>query len=192
MTFVSRGRLEDKQARACGWEKLPTRDGEREHFEHSIEWARQIFERTTQALDARTMRKTERNASNVRNGRLFVVPDSLAVASLPEGFLPNEIVPAQEHVVTSDLKRALSSGATAFPKSQILSDWNEGRFLASAECDGKWFGVSKVVLTMCTRRGNDALITDVPGPVVELLRVAYPGVVVVLGGYGEGGGNGVN
>ena len=96
------------------------------------------------------------------SARLFVVPVSRSVESLPEGFLPDGIVAAQEHCVTSDLKRALATGATAFPKSQIVNDRNEGRFLASAESDGKWFGVSKIILTVCTSQGKDALITDVP------------------------------
>jgi len=81
--------------------------------------------------------------------------------------------------LTSDLERALSSGATAFPKSQIVSDRNEGRFLASAEADGKWFGVSKIVLTVCTSRGKDALITDVPAAVLDVLRLTCPGLLVV-------------
>ena len=178
-TFVSRGRLEDKQARALGWQTLPRREGAREHFEHSVEWAGQIFERTMNALDARAIRKAEPNASNLPDRRLFVVPASQTVESLPEGVLPDGIVAAQEHCLTSDLKHAVSTGATAFPKSQIVNDRNEGRFLASAETDGKWFGVSKIVLTMCTSRGKDALITDVPASVLDVLRLTCPGLLVV-------------
>ena len=178
-TFVSRGRLEDKQARALGWQTLPRREGAREHFEHSVEWAGQIFERTMNALDARAMRQAEPNASKLPDGRLFVVPASQTVASLPDGFLPDGIVAAQEHCLTSDLKHAVATGATAFPKSQIVNDRNEGRFLASAETDGKWFGVSKIILTVCTSRGKDALITDVPAPVLDVLRLTCPGLLVV-------------
>ena len=108
-----------------------------------------------------------------------MVPASQTVDSLPEGFLPDGIVAAQEHCLTSDLKRAVSTGATAFPKSQIVNDRNEGRFLASAETDGKWFGVSKIILTVCTSRGKDALITDVPAPVLDVLRLTCPGLLVV-------------
>lgn len=85
--------------------------------------------------------------------------------------LQSAAVPANEHCVTSDVKRALSSGATAFPRSQILIDRNEGRFLASAEIDGKWFAVSKTVLTGILGQGHDAVASDVPGPVIDILTV---------------------
>jgi hypothetical protein len=110
---------------------------------------------------------------------LFVVEESRTLESAPDGFPPSGSVPAQEHCVTSDLPRALSSDATAFPRSQILSDRNEGRFLASAETSGKWFGVSKIVLTACTSQGQDALITDVPPLVVDVLRLTCPNLVVI-------------
>jgi hypothetical protein len=57
-TFVSRGSLEHKLTRAKGWERLPTREGEREHFEHSVEWAAEVFARMRTALDCRVMQKT--------------------------------------------------------------------------------------------------------------------------------------
>ena len=176
--FASRGRLEDKQARAGGWEKLPATEGEREHFTHSIEWGTRIFERTMSAVHARAMHAGDGNASDRRSARLFVVEESRPLESLPDG-LASGSVPAQEHCVTSDLQRALSSGATAFPRSQIVSDRNEARFLASAETGGKWFGVSKIVLTVCTSQGHDALITDVPPPVVDVLRLTCPELLVV-------------
>jgi hypothetical protein len=72
----------------------------------------------------------------------------------------------------SDLKRALSTGSTAFPKSQILSDRKEGRFLASVESEGKWFAVSKVLLTTCLCQGKDALIADVPAAAIDVLRLS--------------------
>jgi hypothetical protein len=173
--FDSGANQEDTRARADGWRTLPGRDAEREHFEHSIEWADQIFQRLMRALEARA----EPHASNLLTGRLFVVPQPFSLESLPAGFLPAGVVRAEEHSVTSDLTRAFSSGATAFPRSQVLTDRNEGRFLASAESDGKWFGVSKVVLTVCTSQGKDALITGVPPAVVEILRLTCPGLVTV-------------
>jgi len=95
--------------------------------------------------------------------------------------LPDGIVSAQEHCLTSDVNRALSNGTTAFPKSQILTDRNEGRLLASAEIEGKWFAVSKTILTQVTGRGFDALIVDVPDPVIEVLRVTCQELIVVVG-----------
>jgi hypothetical protein len=175
--FASRGSLDDKRARAKAWEALPTRHGERAHFAHSAEWAAQMHARLMTALRARSTSTTVANATDVTTGRLFVVPESVSVESLPDGLLPRGIVPAQEHCVTSDLTRALSSGATAFPRTQIVSDRNEARFLASAECDGTWFGISKVVLTVCASHGNDALLVDVPSPVIDVLRLTCPGLV---------------
>jgi hypothetical protein len=84
---------------------------------------------------------------------------------------------AQEHCVTSDVARALATGATAFPKSQILVDRNEARYLASVESGGKWFAISKVLLTACLARGEDAAIADVPPEALALLRLTCPGLV---------------
>ena len=136
-------------------------------MDYSPDWAAQMFDCTTGTLRGRARYKDRANASDVPTARLFV-------ESAPEG-----TVAAQEHCVTSDLQRALSTGATAFPKGQIVVDRNEGRFLASAESDGKWFGISKVVLTLCTSQGRDALVTGVPLPVVEALRLTCPGLVVI-------------
>ena len=86
---------------------------------------------------------------------------------------------AQEHVVTSDIQRALETGATAFPKSHLLADRQEGRYLASVEQDGKWFAVSKVVLTACLARGRDAVIAGVPASLVDRLRLTCPGLVTI-------------
>ena len=127
-----------------------------------------MFARTTDALSARARYKDRANASDVPDARLFVdaAPDGTALA--------------QEHCVTSDHAWALSSGATAFPRGQILIDRNEGRFLASAESGGKWFGIAKVVLTLFTSQGRDALVTGVPPPVVETLRLTCPGLVSLV------------
>jgi hypothetical protein len=162
--FAGRGNLDGERARA-------------KHFDHSVEWAERIFTRTTGALHARA-RKHEPNASDFANARLFAIPESDDYAPVQDGARPGGIVPAQEHFVTSDFKRALASGATAFPKGQIVTDRNEGRFLASAEVDGKWFAISKVILTMCTSQGKDALVTDVPPRVLDVLRLTCPGLVM--------------
>jgi hypothetical protein len=95
--------------------------------------------------------------------------------------LPDGIVSAQDHCVSSDVNRALAKGTSAFPRSQILADRNEGRFLGSADIDGKWFGVSKTILSEVIGRGFDALIVDVPEQIVAVLRVTCPGLIVVVG-----------
>jgi hypothetical protein len=154
--FASGGSIEHKRARAGGWT-----------VDYSDAWAAQMFDRATSALRARARYPDRPNASDVPAARLFI-------ESAPEGTLR-----AQEHCLTSDLQLALATGATAFPRGQIASDRNEGRFLASADVDGKWFGISKVILTVCTGRGRDALVTGVPPPVADRLRLTCPGLVVM-------------
>jgi hypothetical protein len=177
--FASRSRADHKRARAEGWRTRQTPERERNPVDYSDDWAARIFDRTMSALQARVRHADRANASDVADARLFVVPDR-ASGERPAGRgLPDGIVAAQEHCVTSDLQRALATGATAFPRGQIVTDRNEGRFLASAETDGKWFGISKVVLTLCTSQGQDALITGVPPAVVDLLRLTCPGLVAI-------------
>jgi hypothetical protein len=165
--FDGRGDLETKQALAHEWQQLPRKDGELEHFAHSIDWARQLFTRTMDALGA--------GNRDVPRGRLFVVPEFRSGVQAPAG-----AVAAQEHCITSNLQHALTTGATAFPKTQILLDRREGRYLASAEAEGRWFCVSKAILTACTSRGQDALITGVPAAVVDGLRLTCADIVEVL------------
>jgi hypothetical protein len=139
-----------------------------------------MFTRTVEALEARTARPTEANASTIPQARFFVVPRGVAADSLPSSALPAGIVSGQEHCLTSDFARARATGATAFSRARLSADRAEGRFLASAESDGVWFGVSKVALTVCTIQGQDALLTDVPSPVIDVLRLVCPEHLVVL------------
>ena len=158
--FDSRSRLENKLARANGWRALPIREGEQEHFDHSFEWADVMFGRLTSALGGRAVQKA---------GRLLVAPHGTPT--------PAGVVPVPELCFTSDLQAAGASGATPLPKSEMIAHRREGRFLASVESDGVWFGVSKIILTMFLAQGRDALIAGVPPPVVEVLRLTCPGLV---------------
>ena len=162
--FASSGSLEHKRARVEGWTARQAERGTGDPLDYSAGWAAEMFERTMSALGARAVggRPMRRD---VADARLFL-------DSAPDG-----AVRAQEHCVTSDLQRALATGATAFPKGQIVRDRNEGRFLASANEDGKWFGISKVILTLCTSQGHDALLIGVPPSVVDTLRLTCPGLV---------------
>ena len=177
-TFASRDSLENKRARAESWKTLQEQGGVRNPVDYSDGWAAQMFDRTMSALGARAEHKDRANASEVRDARLLVVPERQTDEPPPGRSMPDGIVLAQEHCLTSDLQRALSTGATALPRGQIVTDRNEGRFLASAESNGKWFGISKVVLTLCTSQGKDALLTGVPPSVVDTLRLTCPRLVV--------------
>src|SRR4029450_6273256 len=117
------------------------------------------FRRLVAALDRRAMHGDSPNASGFHSARVLAVQDGHSEQRAIAGH--SEMIRAQEHCVTSDLKRALATGSTAFPRSQIFSRRKEGRLLASVESEGKWFAVSKVLLTTCLCQGKDALIVDV-------------------------------
>jgi hypothetical protein len=80
--FVSQGALDRKLARAEAWQALPRREGEREHFDHSPEWARQMFGRLMDALAARALRPFQPNVSSVSTARLVVAPGDRALLCL--------------------------------------------------------------------------------------------------------------
>ena len=125
-------------------------------------------------------RRTERFELSARR-RLYVVPRGVAtrVATRWRAAQP-AIVSAQEHCLTSDVTRARMTGATALPADRLSADRAEGRLLACAHSDGAWFGVSKVPLTLCTSQGKDALMTDVPSAVIDVLRLVCPELLVVI------------
>jgi hypothetical protein len=172
------GSLENKRARADGWKTLDEKERVRNPVDYSGAWAAQMFDRTMTALRARVEHPHRANASAIRDARLYVIAETDTSEPPSSLSLPDGIAPAQEHCLSSDLQRALATGGTAFPRGQIVNDRNEGRFLASAQSGGKWFGISKVVLTVCTSQGTDALLTGVPPPVVDALHLTCPGLVV--------------
>jgi hypothetical protein len=173
--FRSRGELNAKSAWAQVWAELPRRKGERDHFYYSTEFAAQNFARLMAALDARASRKTELNTSGAADAQIYISTES---GTPQDGALPAGAVMVNEHCYTSDAGRAAASGMTAMARSQILLDRNEGRYLASAECGGEWFAVSKVILTLFTSRGADVMICGVPAEISEILRMTCPGLIV--------------
>jgi hypothetical protein len=82
--------------------------------------------------------------------------------------------------LTSDSARAGETGATALSKSRLSNDRAEGHFLGSQDEGGSWFGVSKAPLTTCTSRGKDAVVTDVPQAVIDVLRLVCQELLVVV------------
>ena len=178
--FLSRGRLDEKRAQAHEWERLPKGDGEDAPFEHSTGWGAQMGARLVAGLEARAASPTEPNASGVRKSSLYIVPRGVALDSIPDGAFPAEIVQAQEHCLTSDVTRARLTGATALPADRLSADRAEGRLLACTLFEGAWFGISKVPLTLCTSQGKDALMTDVPSAVIDVLHLVCPELLVVI------------
>jgi hypothetical protein len=90
------------------------------------------------------------NASGVHSARVFAVQEGHSEQRDIAG--QSEMIRAQEHCVTSDLK---------------------------VESEGKWFAVSKVLLTTCLCQGKDALIVDVPPTVIDVLRLTCPDVLEI-------------
>jgi hypothetical protein len=153
--FESRRDLDVKLARARVWSALPRRAGERQACAHSEDVAASRLAQVMAALDARAARPNVLNASSHREARIYV-SEGPAPADVPAG-----VVAADEYCET---------GGT-------LADRHEGRFLASVEVDGAWFGVSKAVLTRFTSEGRDALITNVPPQAIDVLRLTCPGLI---------------
>ena len=175
--FAGRGHEEHQLARAHGWQRLPQRTGEREHFVHSPEWAAATFARLTHALEMRASRPTSMNASEHPDGKLFVVEGRLTGEPPRDGVLSIDTAPAQEYCLTSDLARALAGAGIAQSHDEMITERTEGRFLASAETDGKWFGVSKLVLTMVLGQGRHARIAGAPPEIIEVLRLTCPALL---------------
>ena len=136
--------------------------------------------RLAAGLEARAASHTEPNASSVRKSSFYVVPRGVTLDSISNGVLPAGIVLAQEHCLTSDGTRAGITGATSLPAGRLSADRAEGRLLACTLSEGAWFGISKVPLTVCTSQGKDALITDVPSAVIDVLRLVCPELLVVI------------
>ncbi|HEY6466331.1 MAG TPA: hypothetical protein VIY69_10095 [Candidatus Acidoferrales bacterium] len=177
--FASRERLESKLALSKALAALPKRPGEQDHFYHSAKFAAQIFARLVAALDERSIRRSDANASSHPDAHIYVSMESEQTAH-SHARLPAGIVSPNEYCFTSNTDRTSSTGWPALPITQILLDRNEGRYLASAECDGEWFAVSKFILTLFICQGTDVLLSDVPPRLIENLLVTCPGLIVPI------------
>ena len=175
--FGSRENIDLKLARAKALAALPKRPGEQDHFYHSGEFAAQVFARLIAALDARMRRTAEANTSPHRDARIHVSAESEEVARSRAG-LTAEVASANEYCFTSKVSGAPSEGWAQLSLSQIATDRNEGRYLASVECDGAWFAISKFILTLFICRGIDVLLSSVPTKLIEILLLTCPGLIV--------------
>jgi hypothetical protein len=137
-------------------------------IEWSMEWAMDVFRHVRGALEARASHPGQSNASSVPSASIVVNLETAAVAG------------GQPYCITSDVARAVATGATAFPRGQIISDREEGRFLASVEVDGRWWGVSKAVLTERLAQGREAHLA-VPDAVSRILSLTCPALVRTAG-----------
>jgi hypothetical protein len=139
-------------------------------------WAQETFARTLASLERRAQNRSRANASGTRSAQIRLLSaDDPAPAN------------AQEYCVTSDVTLALGTGATAFPRGQIAVDREEGRFLASADTNGRWFGVSKIVLSERIARGEDAVLKGVPQGVQDILRLTCPVLIRATPQHGPDG-----
>jgi hypothetical protein len=175
--FISGGQVTDKLTRSRGWQRLPRRAGENEHFDYSTEIADQTLTWLLTALEARATRPHEANASPRLSSRVFVTSAS-AVDHSTTRTVPERVTAADDYRLESDPARASQTDATAWPTTQLLTDRVEGRLLASAEVDGAWTGISKILLTRLTGQATDASITHVPRDVIDVLELTCPGLVV--------------
>jgi hypothetical protein len=185
--FVTHVRHDDKLARVRGWQRLPRRPGEREHVEYSAEFADRIFAWLLDALDQRAARPGAANASRRPSSRLFVTTGSArrrhanadAGVGAPFESDPAEAAtPADDYRLDTNPTRAGATGGVAWSAVQMRTDRLEGRLLASAEIDGAWTGISKMLLTRLTGQGADALLTHTARAVIDVLHLACPGLVV--------------
>jgi len=176
-TFASRGSLELKLVRAEALAALPKRAGEQDHFLHSAAFAAQISARLIAALDARSMRKPDANASQHLGARIYVSAESEQIARSSAG-LTSDVASANEYCFASSLSRNRRKGWASLSVEQILTDRNEGRYLASAECDGEWCAISKFILTLFICQGRDVLLSDVPTNLIEMLGLTCHGFIV--------------
>ena len=93
---------------------MPKGEGERDPFEYSPEWARQMFARMLTALDARAASGTALNAASTRESRLYVLPRGVDLESLGEGAVPAGIISAQEHPSVKHLSSDSRSGIAGY------------------------------------------------------------------------------
>jgi hypothetical protein len=176
-TFDSCGHLDEKLVRASTWARLPRRGAEREHFEHSPDWGSEMYARLISALERRVSRPGEPNASGHPNSFIFVSSQNRQSPPAAEMDSPAEAVNANEYCFTSDMSRAVASGATFQSEAEMIDSRNEGRFLASVKVDGSWFGVSKLVLTLFLAQGKHAAMTAVPEDAVDVIQLVCGGLI---------------
>lgn len=169
--FESRSRLDDKLTRAQGWGHLPRRPGEHEHFSHSDHWAARMFASVVDALDARLRRPTQPNVSPYPSTRVFVAAAGMV------GDANRTDARSDAFCLVTDPQRARGTAATVCTEAALLADRDEARLLASVRSDGQWFGVSKVLLTLALGQGRDAVLTDPPAAVVDVLQLTCPGLI---------------
>ena len=174
-TFGSRGRLAEKLARAHGWQRLPTRPGEQEHFTHADEWATRMHARVASALDARVRHPTKPNASHQPDARIVIATGGAGAEGGPAA--RETVARADRFCVMTDAQRARDTGATACTEAEFVADETEARLLASARADGHLFGLSKALLTIVLEQGRDAVLTALPDAVVDVLHLTCPDLI---------------
>jgi hypothetical protein len=141
-----------KLAWVSGWRKLPhlTPDVER-LFDYPQQFAEDVFARIEQAL--RTRVSDGGANTEVRTGRLFLVPDHLKDDS--EASLIPDLPAAYIGPSDGDARR-------------------EGQYLVSYKTPGGWMAITKAVLTEVLGAGRDAKIVGLPPEASGVLTLMCP------------------
>ena len=162
----------DKLAWVSGWRKLPHVPREvMKLFEYPQQFAENIFARIEAALRERAAAET---TGRVRNGQLFIVPESTD----PHAILAPDL-PVQ-YMLSSDRQIVAERKAVAVDQQQLLHSRTEGELLVSYETSGGWFAISKDVLTDVMGAGRSAKIVGLPREAAAVLKVMCPELVVAL------------
>ena len=162
----------DKLAWVSGWRKLPHVPREVvKLFEYPQQFAEDVFARIEAALRERVAAAT---TGGVRNGRLFIVPESVDPDATPVADLP------VQYRLSSDRQIVAERKAVAVDEQTLLHSRTEGELLVSYETAGGWFAISKDVLTDVMGAGHDAKIVGLPREAAAVLKAMCPELVAGL------------
>lgn len=170
--FSSHTNMDKELKWLSGDEALPGLNGQTPPVEYSHEFAKAIFDRMMSESHVPVQ-----YAGNPNARRLFVIPEPMTEESLEAWRFPDGLEPRAGACVTTDPTRGVGTEPCGI--EDFLNDKHEGKFLASCEADGGWFGVPKGLLTLILGQGEDAVLIDVPQAAIEVLRLTYPDVVVL-------------
>jgi hypothetical protein len=136
---------------------------------------RPTIARLMAALDARAPHPARLNASDYADALDVIVSEHGAAQGIVEGD-PKTQLKYKGYLATSDPDFAVSSGPALRPKS-LMQGPPGGRFLrASSRAGGSFEGGADAG----HEPGEEAVVSQVPAPLVEALRLTCRGLLVVM------------